>query len=185
MFFYRQLFCCCSGSSLGRGKERSSRMSGIGRGSGSPNCSSHPLSFLGSICFFLLFSFVGYCMERFYQGHRGGYYLRNTPFLCGSILKLRKLWKIIAGDQLTSKVGEGRRHIKAWEFMGHGCYRTEVGTLQKRTRKESKIYLMITFHIIFWYLKNRHDLEMEIKGKPFFTKNVAFFCSPVCLSPIA
>ena len=122
-------------------------------------------------------------MERFYQGYRGGYYLRNTPFLCGSILKLRKLWKIIAGDQLTSKVGEGRRHIKAWEFMGHGCYRTEVGTLQKRTRKESKIYLMITFHIIFWYLKNRHDLEMEIKGKPFFTKNVAFFCSPVCLLP--
>ena len=100
-----------------------------------------------------VFSFVGYCMEGFYQGYRGGYYLRNTPFLCGSILKLRKLWKIIAGDQLTSKVGEGRRHIKAWEFMGHGCYRTEVGTLQKRTRKESKIYSMITFHGICWYLK--------------------------------
>ena len=71
---------CCSGSSLGRGKERSSRMSGIGRGRGSPNCSSHPLSFLGSICFFFCFSFLVIVWRDFIRDIEGVIICATPPF---------------------------------------------------------------------------------------------------------
>ena len=72
------------------------------------------------------------CVYNLYNLYNLQYILDWDGFIkCGPhplFVALRKLWKVIYGDQLTSKVGEWR-HIKAWEFMGPGCYGTEVGAL--------------------------------------------------------